>query len=101
MVSEVVAPKKLISYEKVPIQIYATAHEASRTVANEVAASIKLKQQRGEYAALGLATGSITQAGIEQIDEISIGPSALLLLSFRCVALFNVLIAYHQGSISL
>ena len=58
MVTEVIAPHKVISYEKVPTQIFATADDASRAVADEIAALIRSKQADGDYAVLGLATGS-------------------------------------------
>lgn len=58
MITKVITPHKLISYEKVPTRVHISAQEASRAVANEIAALIKAKQQGGEHAVLGLATGS-------------------------------------------
>ena len=47
-----------ITYEKIPTHIYADAKDASRAVAQEIAALIRQKQAEGKHCVLGLATGS-------------------------------------------
>ncbi|MCS7018443.1 MAG: glucosamine-6-phosphate deaminase [Cytophagales bacterium] len=49
---------QLRKFEKIPVEIYPDAEEASKAVAQEIAALIKIKQKKGEIAVLGLATGS-------------------------------------------
>ncbi|MCS6967087.1 MAG: glucosamine-6-phosphate deaminase [Cytophagales bacterium] len=49
---------QLRKFEKIPVEIYIDAEEASKAVAQEIAALIKIKQKKGEIAVLGLATGS-------------------------------------------
>jgi glucosamine-6-phosphate deaminase len=49
---------QLRKFEKIPVEIYPDAVEASIAVAQEIAALIKIKQKKGEMAVLGLATGS-------------------------------------------
>ncbi|TAF45140.1 MAG: glucosamine-6-phosphate deaminase [Sphingobacteriales bacterium] len=44
-------------YEKLPVTIFANANQASVNVANRIAQLILSKQQKGENAILGLATG--------------------------------------------
>lgn len=45
-------------YEKLPVTVYANANQASINVANRIAQLIISKQQKGEKAILGLATGA-------------------------------------------
>jgi glucosamine-6-phosphate deaminase len=45
-------------FEKVPVRIYADQYIASKAVAHKIADLIKRKQQAGENAVLGLATGA-------------------------------------------
>jgi glucosamine-6-phosphate deaminase len=47
-----------INFEKIPISIYDSADQASRSVAKEIAQLIREKQKEGNSAILGLATGS-------------------------------------------
>jgi glucosamine-6-phosphate deaminase len=58
MLTETLAPNKLISFEKIDTTIYPTLEEVSIAVANEIAALIIKKQKLGEMAILGLATGA-------------------------------------------
>jgi glucosamine-6-phosphate deaminase len=48
--------------EKMKTDIYSTAHDASISVANEIADLIRLKQSKNENCVLGLATGSTPTA---------------------------------------
>ncbi|RMG28273.1 MAG: glucosamine-6-phosphate deaminase, partial [Bacteroidetes bacterium] len=50
-------------YEKIPTEIFSDSKIASRRVAEQIADLIRSKQQRGEMAVLGLATGS-TPTGV-------------------------------------
>ena len=86
MVREVFTPQQLISYEKVPTQIFATAEEASRAVATEMAALIRSKQESGEYAVLGLATGSTPKRVYAELVRLHREEN----LSFRNVVSFNL-----------
>src|SRR5690606_35045914 len=45
-------------FEKLPVTVYANPEEASIAVANRIATIIREKQQKGEQAVLGLATGA-------------------------------------------
>ena len=58
MITEVLIPHKLVSYEKIPVQIFNGVEHASKAVAAEIAALIRYKQSLGEFAVLGLATGT-------------------------------------------
>ncbi len=49
---------KLKRFEKIPTEIYRDSGEACRSVAQEIASLIRIKQAKGEIAVLGLATGS-------------------------------------------
>ena len=50
-------------YEKLPVTVYPNAKDASIAVANRIATLIKNKQNKGEQAVLGLATG-VTPIGV-------------------------------------
>ncbi len=86
MVTEVFSPHKLISYEKVPTQIFASAAEASLAAATEIAALVKSKQEKGEYAVLGLATGSTPKRVYAELVRMHREEG----LSFRNVISFNL-----------
>ena len=47
-----------MSIEKVPVRVFFTSEEASKAVALEIASLIKDKNDKGQFAVLGLATGS-------------------------------------------
>ena len=47
-----------INFEKIPISIYASSEDASKSVAKEIADLIRQKQKEGKKTILGLATGS-------------------------------------------
>ena len=49
---------KLKRFEKISTEIYKDSSEACRSVAQEIASLIRIKQTKGEIAVLGLATGS-------------------------------------------
>ncbi|HEY0895838.1 MAG TPA: glucosamine-6-phosphate deaminase, partial [Sphingobacteriaceae bacterium] len=54
-------------FEKLPVTVYPDQQTASRTVAGRIAKLIRDKQQKGEKAVLGLATG-VTPIGV--YDEL-------------------------------
>jgi glucosamine-6-phosphate deaminase len=86
MVSEILLPARMNYYEKLPVRIYSTANEASRTVANEMAELIRLKQERGECAVLGLATGSTPKRVYQELVRMHLEGG----LSFQNVISFNL-----------
>ena len=86
MITEVITPHKVISYEKVPTQIFATAGEASKAVAHEIAELIKAKQASGEQAVLGLATGSTPRRVYAELVRLHREEG----LSFHNVVSFNL-----------
>lgn len=86
MITEVITPHKIISYEKVPAKIHASVQEASWAVAIEIAALIKAKQQRGEHAVLGLATGSTPKRVYAELIRLYKNEG----LSFQNVIAFNL-----------
>jgi glucosamine-6-phosphate deaminase len=45
-------------FEKIPTQVFSDSVEASKAVAKEIAATIRIKQLEGKVCVLGLATGS-------------------------------------------
>ncbi len=49
--------------EKIPVQVFAEAHDASVAVARQIAELIREKAKAGQRAVLGLATGS-TPVGV-------------------------------------
>ncbi len=49
---------QLKNFEKVPIKLWETPNEGAKHIAEYIALTIRKKQQDGEYAVLGLATGS-------------------------------------------
>jgi len=73
-------------FERVPVQVYGTAQAASLDVAHRIAAVIRQKQEKGETAVLGLATGStpvnVYRELVRQHREEG--------LSFRNVVTFNL-----------
>jgi len=58
MATEIFAPHKLLSFEKIDTTIYPSMEEVCNAVADEIAVLIKAKQALGENAVLGLATGA-------------------------------------------
>jgi glucosamine-6-phosphate deaminase len=86
MLTQAMLMQKLISYEKVPTQVYVTAQEASQAVAKEIAELIREKQRAGEYAVLGLATGSTPKTVYAELVRMHREEG----LSFRNVVSFNL-----------
>jgi glucosamine-6-phosphate deaminase len=86
MITEVLAPQKLVSYEKIPVSAYDSAFQASRAVANEIAALIRTKEQSGKQTVLGLATGSTPKKVYEELINMHRNEG----LSFKNVIAFNL-----------
>ncbi|KAA9349833.1 glucosamine-6-phosphate deaminase [Larkinella humicola] len=81
------------SFEKVPTALYASADEASRAVAEEIAALIRQKQSEGASAVLGLATGSTPKKVYAELIRMHRQEG----LSFRNVITFNLDEYYSLG----
>ncbi len=73
-------------YEKVPLNICANAKEASKDVAAEIAALIKIKQLEKKPCVLGLATGSTPVGVYEELVRLHKEEK----LSFKNVVTFNL-----------
>ncbi|MGN6399297.1 MAG: glucosamine-6-phosphate deaminase [Flavisolibacter sp.] len=86
MVTEVLIPHKLVSYEKIPTTIYNAAIDACKKVAGEMAALIREKQLKGEQAVLGLATGSTPKKVYAELIRLHREEK----LSFKNVVAFNL-----------
>ena len=72
--------------EHIPVTVYASSAQASRSVAREIADLIRAKAARGEKAVLGLATGSTPTAVYEELVRMHRDEG----LSFRNVITFNL-----------
>lgn len=75
-----------IAYEKVPTRIFQNSEEASKAVANEIAELIKTKQNAGQQAVLGLATGSSPKTVYAELIRMHNEEG----LSFKNVISFNL-----------
>jgi glucosamine-6-phosphate deaminase len=73
-------------YEKIPTSIYASASEACKSVADEMAKLIRGKQQAGEKLVLGLATGSTPKRVYAELIQMHQREG----LSFGNVVCFNL-----------
>lgn len=75
-----------LAKEKIPTIIFSSSDEASKAVANDIAALIKIKQLEGKNCVLGLATGSTpTRVYAELVNLHKSGQ-----LSFKNVITFNL-----------
>jgi glucosamine-6-phosphate deaminase len=72
--------------EHIPVTVYGSSLQASRAVAQEIAALIQLKHARGERTVLGLATGSTPTSIYEELIRLHREEG----LSFRNVVTFNL-----------
>lgn len=97
MLTDMITPHKSITYEKVPTQVFGTVDEASRAVATEIAALIRAKQESGDYAVLGLATGSTPKRVYAELVRMHREEG----LSFRNVISFNLDEYYPMNAASL
>ena len=59
-----------LRFEKIPTLIYEDSVSASKSVANEVASIIKIKQLRNENCLIGFATGSTMVAFYEELVRL-------------------------------
>ncbi|MCU0354281.1 MAG: glucosamine-6-phosphate deaminase, partial [Cytophagales bacterium] len=75
-----------LSYERITTNIYANADEASRAVANEIAALIRQRQKENKPAVLGLATGSSPKKVYSELIRLHKQEG----LSFKNVVTFNL-----------
>jgi len=74
------------SFEKIPVQIFASSKEGSQFVANAIATLIKEKQAKGEHCVLGLATGSTPISMYKALVHLHKTEG----LSFKNVITFNL-----------
>lgn len=74
------------SVEHVPVTVYNSSVQASKAVAQEIAALINLKAARGEKTVLGLATGSTPTGVYSELIRLHEHEG----LSFRNVVTFNL-----------
>ena len=79
-------PLPLLSYGRMPLQVYSNANMACKAVAQEIAELIRSKQQTGEWAVLGLATGSSPKKVYAELVRLH----QLEGLSFQNVITFNL-----------
>lgn len=79
-------PQRAVFYEKIPVRIHAAAKQASLEVAREIAGLIRAKAVEGEYAVLGLATGSTPKQVYAELVRMHREEG----LSFRNVVSFNL-----------
>ncbi|MBD1433524.1 glucosamine-6-phosphate deaminase [Sphingobacterium sp. DN00404] len=73
-------------FERVPVKVYANQNEASVDVANRIASIIKKKQENGETAVLGLATGATPVKVYKELVRLHTEEG----LSFKNVVTFNL-----------
>ena len=74
------------SLEKIPVSVFETVNEGAVQVANEIANLIREKQKKGEWAVLGLATGSSPIGVYKELVRIHKEEA----LSFENVVTFNL-----------
>jgi glucosamine-6-phosphate deaminase len=72
--------------EHIPVTVYSTSAQASKAVAQEIAALITLKAARGEKTVLGLATGSTPTSVYDELIRLHREEG----LSFKNVITFNL-----------
>ncbi|MFB5945432.1 glucosamine-6-phosphate deaminase [Albibacterium profundi] len=73
-------------FEKLPVTVFPNQEEASIAVANRIAALIKNKQEKGESAVLGLATGATPVKVYDELIRLHKEEG----LSFKNVITFNL-----------
>jgi len=86
-----------MSLEKIPVQIFETSTDASRTIAGEIADLIKARQKEGKSLVLGLATGSSPIAVYNELVRLHKEEN----LSFSNVYTFNLDEYYPIDPVSL
>lgn len=86
MVTEVIAPKRLVAYEKIATTILPTSDAASIKVAAEIAALIRNKRRNGRPCVLGLATGNTPKRIYAELVRLHKHEG----LSFVNVVVFNL-----------
>jgi len=72
--------------EHIPVTVYASSSQASKAVAQEIAALIQLKHARGEQTVLGLATGSTPTSVYDELIRLHREEG----VSFKNVITFNL-----------
>ena len=78
--------EEYITYEKVPLKIFADSSEASKSVAREISDLIRSKQKQNTHCVLGLATGSSPKSVYKELVRMHNEEG----LSFQNVFSFNL-----------
>lgn len=86
MITEIIAPQKTVTFEKIDTVTYSTAEEACNATANEIATLIRQKQSSGQTTVLGLATGSTPKKVYAALIRLHNEKG----LSFKNVICFNL-----------
>ncbi len=86
MITDITAPQKTVTFEKIETITYATAEDACDATANEIATLIRKKQRSGERTVLGLATGSTPKKVYAALIRLHKEEG----LSFKNVTCFNL-----------
>ena len=86
MLTEILAPSRFTTFEKVPVKIFAAASGASAAVAREIANLIISKQVKKEKAVLGLATVSAPKEVCQELIRFHREEA----LRFKNVITFNL-----------
>ena len=73
-------------FERVPVKVYPSQSDASLDVAHRIATIIKEKQEKGETAVLGLATGATPVKVYKELVRLHKEEG----LSFKNVVTFNL-----------
>jgi len=73
-------------FERVPVSVYPDQNSASKNVANRIAEIIRAKQEKGEKAVLGLATGATPVKVYQELIRLHKEEG----LSFKNVITFNL-----------
>lgn len=79
-------PSNIKSTKEDVVKVYASQEEASQYTANRIAAIVKEKQQKGEKAIMGLATGSTPKGVYQELIRLHKYEG----LSFRNMITFNL-----------
>lgn len=86
MTTEILAPLRLVSFEKIDTTIYESSEAVCDAAANEIAALIEGKQRANKMAVLGLATGATPKKVYEALIRMHQQKG----LSFKNVVCFNL-----------
>ncbi|HRD57693.1 MAG TPA: glucosamine-6-phosphate deaminase [Ferruginibacter sp.] len=86
MTTDTQSVQHFTSFEKIPVTIFSKAQDGCKIVAEEIASLIRSKQQAGQNAVLGLATGSTPKKIYQELIRMHKEEG----LSFKNVISFNL-----------